>query len=144
MNGTLGPIFWGSRESPTVFEGITRTLNIPNLKDMDSQTQHDITPLTSTTDNLCSSSLGTSAAAATGTTKCEFCAGGCQLYDSIDKSLGIANERTHWVLPSSNNSKGRDVILYRADVHRFYSSVRSWSDGNPPTQQDWSSPQVHF
>ena len=64
--------------------------------------------------------------------------------DSIDKSLGIANERTHWVLPSSNNSKGRDVILYRADVHRFYSSVRSWSDGNPPTQQDWSSPQVHF
>lgn len=49
-----------------------------------------------------------------GTLKCEACLDGCQEWSSVNKHLHLGNERTHYVVPGTNNtSKQVDVLLYR-------------------------------
>ena len=127
-NGEIGPLFWAAPAAPRQFASATAAFKIPALPQMDAQTQGDLasmeaafsageTPCTELKDS---------------TLKCEACAGGCQIWDSIPFAAGMSNERTHYVLPKSKGEA--DMILYRsAKTHTLWASKRSGHE-----QSGWS------
>ena len=125
--GKLGPLFWASEHGPSLFSKASAALGIPGLADMDAQTRHDILSLGNAT-------APTPSCSAPGTTKCEACAGGCQLQNTIPYDLGIANERTHLVAPN----KSFDTLLYRAQNHVLWASTRPLDVTGTASQLDWS------
>ena len=126
-NSSLGRVFWASNHGPSLFATATARLNISTLAQMDAQTIRDVETLSATKDVA-------SCAATDGTLKCEGCAGGCQVYSSIDFSLRIANERTHWEVPGEIDT---DLIAYRSEDKYLYTSIRV----NSTSQQDWQTLQ---
>ena len=122
----LGPLFWASDVAPPLYAAATAALGIPVAKDVDNQTHADVLDL-----------YGSYAAGGTpcnperdGTLKCESCPGGCQTYIDIDWKLGIANERTHWTVPTTTTkgaAAGSDVIAYRSHDNFLWASVRNLS-----------------
>lgn len=127
--GSLGPMFWAAPVPPAQFVAASKAFNIPSLPEMDLQTQDDFRSLDKTFDD----GRTPCAPESDGTLKCEACAGGCQIYDSINFSLGMANERTHFIAPSSNAM--RDTILYRSGkTHTLWASVRNGTE-----QESWTA-----
>jgi hypothetical protein len=126
QDGKLGPMFWTAPDPPTQFASATAAFHIPALLHMDQQTQEDLAAV------IASFTHGsTPCNAADSTLKCEACAGGCQLWDSIPFSLGMSNERTHYALPSK---KQHDMILYRSGkTHTLWASRREGTN-----QSGWS------
>jgi hypothetical protein len=128
--GKLGPLFWASNTPAKVLAPAGRTNNVSSLSAMDKQTQDDVSLLSPTMPDMqavCESGNGT--------LKCEGCDGGCHLYNSITKGLGIANERAHYTVPAAGANRGvSDVIVYRSHANALYASVRM--DGK--TQGNWS------
>jgi len=125
-NGSLGALFWASEEPPALFAAATKAHGIRTLGEMDSQTFADVATLSSELPRLpCNASDGT--------LKCEACLGGCQIYSSIDFSLRLANERTHWKVPG----RDMDVIAYRSEDNFLYTSVRV----NSTLQNAWQMVQ---
>ena len=119
---TLGPLFWASTVGPSLFAAQTAAFGIKTLGEMDAETQADLQGLGPRTLNP------PCAAAETGTTKCEWCPGGCQAFTDIPYDDAITNERAFY----HSEGLGRDVILYRsqADSFSFYASTRpSFSAG---------------
>jgi len=118
--GSLGPMFWGAPDVPKAFQAATAAFHIPALPDMDAQTQEDFRQLAARFDageTPCDPEKD-------GTLKCEACAGGCQIYDSIPFSLNMANERTHWLLPGKGGKE--DIIAYRSSkTHKLWASKRT-------------------
>jgi len=127
-DGSLGPIFWAThRGAPPAFAAATRVHGIRTLADMDAETQADLLILGPT-------KVAVPCDPQDGTLKCEACAGGCQIYASIDHDLKIANERSHWTVPGKQNT---DVIVYRAGSI-LWASVRV----NSTDQLAWPAIQV--
>ena len=131
----LGPIFWASQAAPALFASATAMLNISALPAQDAQTRADIASLHDGTPAMYEPGCGPGSAGAMrdGTLKCEACRGGCQSYASIDKSLGIANERTHFSSPDGTT----EAILYRAENHLLWASTRNVSSSS--TSKDWAT-----
>jgi len=124
--GKLGPMFWASPTGPALFAAATKAHRIATLPEMDAQTQADIGTLSSRSSIPCDP--------ADGTLKCEGCPGGCQIYSSIDFSLKLANERTHWTVPGSEDT---DVIAYRSEDNALFAAVRR----NSTEQAAWGEVQ---
>ena len=149
-NATLGAMFW-LEGPPALFAAATQVFNIPSTIDMDEQTRLDMATLMSYSDDASrdvSKDVSTASTASTastttetinkepcgqftGTTKCEWCRGGCQKYDTIHYSLGISNERS-----TLTTADGIDVILYRAGHGSpLFASTRinqtTWSEPLP-------------
>ena len=110
--GNFGQAFWATASVPKGFEAASASHNVTTLPNMDAQTQADISTLTQT-------SLSLPCAPSDGTTKCEACAGGCQLWSEVS---GTGNERTHYTVPGSNGTDG--VILYRTKDNNLFASTR--------------------
>lgn len=91
-----------------LFADATAKLGIKSLQEMDPQTQTDMQELNEVNSGK---KLPCEPANVTGTLKCEACEGGCQVYDSIDYSLKIANERTHWVVPGGKQDVVSHVVV---------------------------------
>ena len=134
LDVSFGEPFWASSVAPPLFAAQTTFFGINTLTGMDPVTQADLSGLGATTvDVPCDP-------AATGTTKCEWCRGGCSLFESIPHEDGITNERaTYTTTTSTYGSGSTDVILYRssADGNALWASTRS----NSTAQADWSAAQ---
>ena len=142
----FGPMFWLSDEVPHGYEDASTQYDIGLVRGMSAQTQSDMAPLKATM-----AGVPCQPPSDTGTTKCESCAGGCQLWNDIDincpPSAGevqkkspsaVGNERAHYVVPPGNLTALPDVILYRSGCHPFmYASVRT-----TPGQHAWPSPSL--
>eukprot|EP01116_Phalansterium_solitarium_P000090 TRINITY_DN10058_c0_g1_i2.p1 TRINITY_DN10058_c0_g1~~TRINITY_DN10058_c0_g1_i2.p1 ORF type:complete len:419 (-),score=100.75 TRINITY_DN10058_c0_g1_i2:31-1287(-) len=126
--GSLGQWFWASDVIPAGFEEASKINDIPTVTQMDAETQADVATLAN--EQL----LPCGPAQTDGTLKCEACLSGCQLWSDIPKSLKLANERTHYVVPGTSGSSQTDVLLYRSQINRLYVSVR-WS-----LDSSWSIP----
>eukprot|EP01084_Bolivina_argentea_P035973 66582_1 len=130
--GNLGKIFWATYTAPIEFQAATKAFEIPTLTDMDKQTQNDIGLLTKQMDGFCDGENNDNE-----TLKCEVVQNGVKNYRDINESLGIANELSHYILPS----KSGDILLYRSSSseHRFYVSLRNISsNGNKKVFGNWS------
>lgn len=125
----LGPLFWASKTGPALFAEASKALNIITAAQMDTQTQLDLATLAKTQHGGSTTCNETRDA----TLKCEACPGGCQIYSSINYSIGIANERTHWMLPNGTG----DVIAYRSQDHFLWASVRKPDVSGRYNQEDW-------
>ena len=122
-NGTLGSMFW-FQGPPSVFSAATLTYTIPTAAEMDEATQHDVVTIhryPNTDTRPCGSDF-------TGTTKCEWCGGKCQLFSDISYDLGISNERSTF-----STLDGADVLFYRASNVLFASTRLTRSS-------PWSAP----
>ena len=127
--GTLGDVFWASETGPPLFAAATAALGIKTLVEMDPQTAGDLKSLGGSTAPTPSCDPKRS-----GSTKCEACPGGCQLQNTINYHLGIANERTHWVAVNQTF----DVIAYRSEDHQLWASTRNLSTTTGTAKQtDW-------
>ena len=83
VNGSFGQIFWAGGSIPPGFAQASASQNVTVVGDMDSQTQADVALLTPNATIL--------PCAESGTTKCEACAGGCQVHDlSLSLSCTLA------------------------------------------------------
>ena len=127
--GKFGPIFWASSVIPTGFAEASAKHNITAVVDQDTETQADIALLVPNQVAPPCDPLGT--------TKCEFCAGGCQNWTVAMSVPHMENERTHYVAPAT----GDDIILYRTRnpellVNYLYYSIRTSASGG-----EWSYPQ---
>eukprot|EP00943_MAST-04B_sp_MAST-4B-sp1_P000068 g68.t1 len=132
-NFSLGKMFWGSFEPPAIFSMQTQKFGIQTYNKMDKTTYNDLRNVLQP-NNLnppCNSFES-------GSTKCEWCKGGCMLFSRIPYDLKITNERSYYHFDSGNmiNNKG-DVLLYRSGntKHLLYASVRRNNSNN---QDDWS------
>jgi len=126
-------MFWAAEAAPAEFAAATAAFGIPALHSMDPQTQQDFRLLRRDfAAGRTPCSPGTDA-----TTKCEACAGGCQLYTSIPDSLGMGNERTHYSLPPASSGEPRDMLLYRTSA--YPNPVTLWaSKRQGSAQSGWS------
>jgi len=139
----LGPIFWASQAAPALFAAASAALNISALPAQDAQTRADIAALHDGEPAMYEPGCGPGSAGAArdGTLKCEACRGGCHIYASIDKTLGIANERTHFSAPDGST----ETILYRAQNHLLWASTRnasSSSSSSSSVSAGWAEIQV--
>jgi hypothetical protein len=124
---SFGPMFWagGGVDAPPLFSAQTEAFNVSTLAAMDATTRADIEPL----QGPHTVSAAPCRADQTGTTKCEWCPGGCQPFVDIPYDDAITNERAYYRSPGLKS----DVLLYRsqADSFSFYASTRSLtSDGD--------------
>ena len=129
-NRTLGPMFWAI-QPPSLFSAATIKYNILSIDDMNEETQQDIAELVAYRNDPDVPTNVPCGREFTGTTKCEWCAGGCQKFTAIDYSLGITNERSTY-----STSDGTDVILYRSSSGEpiFASSrIKEGGTWSPPT-----------
>jgi hypothetical protein len=96
---------------PAGFEEASALQGVASLAEMDAQTQADVAVLSDPLAKPCDEALDE-------TTKCEWCAGGCQPYN--ETFAPIENENTHYVVPGTVDgddlSAMVDVILYRARI----------------------------
>ena len=106
-NETLGPMFWGI-QPPSLFAAATAKYKIPSVKDLDDELQQDVAALLQYRNDPDVPTNVPCGREYTKTTKCEWCAGGCQQFIEIDYSLGITNERSTYT-----TTDGVDVLLYR-------------------------------
>jgi hypothetical protein len=153
----FGPLFWAAPTIPAGFEEASALRGVVTVGDMDAQTQADIAMLQDPGFAPCDP--------ARGTTKCEYCLGGCQPWNQTKNVTGLENERTHFTVPapssstSTSRNSGRstaqqqqqqppqvDVLLYRSRLHKdgpnyLHASVRAepgaaWSPVQPTNITD--------
>jgi hypothetical protein len=118
--GKFGPIFWAAAAIPAGFAEASARNNVTALPQQDAQTRGDVAALTpGATDPPCATDGSTS--------KCEFCAGGCQEWAVALNVSSLENERSHWRVPGG----GADVLLYRSHNRVLYASVRAGGAGAP-------------
>eukprot|EP00039_Didymoeca_costata_P010303 m.138655 g.138655 ORF g.138655 m.138655 type:complete len:392 (-) comp14779_c0_seq16:2242-3417(-) len=136
---SFGPLFWASRVVPSGWEEASEMYNVSVLSNMPSEIQDDIDTLSDTEKDVpCTRPES-------GNLKCEACAGGCQLYSSINipdpsdpSKSAIGNERTHYNIPPGSPSDSSDVILYRSGGYPYlFASTRSRAG-----QLSWSPPNA--
>lgn len=73
----FGPLFWAAKSVPKGWEEASRKYGVATISGMTQQVQDDVATLSATEPTVpCESGAGT--------LKCEACAGGCQLWDSIN------------------------------------------------------------
>jgi hypothetical protein len=131
-DGTFGPIFWASTTIPTGFDMASAANNVTTVLQQDAETQLDISTLTPTAVNPPCPPSGSS-----GTSKCEFCPGGCQPWAIPLNVSSLENERSHYSVPNSTV----DVLLYRSHNRVLYASTRqqvglNWTVPVPTTITD--------
>ena len=148
-NFTLGPMFWGSYDAPEIFSIQTKTFDIQTFtKNMDETTYEDLKDILKS--NNVNPPCNTFES---GSMKCEWCKGGCMLYDTIPFDLKITNERAHYkfnfnsyanymykntnIKYNGGDNNIGDVLLYRSEntKHILYASIRL---NNSYNQNDWS------
>lgn len=120
--GGLGPLFWATTNlTPPGFLPFA-TLPILTANETDEATQLDIFSPSFTASMPSTLPCDDSP---TGTLKCEAVAGGGQNYQHLTSDppgVGIANERSHWVIPATNPTwGGGDMMVYRSSSS--YASV---------------------
>jgi len=126
--GFFGPVFWATNPPPAQFSEATLINGVLNLTEVDSITRDDVALLTPLAEETpCKVPRNA-------TTKCEACAGGCQIWSDAGD---VANERTHYTITGSPNGQDStiDVLLYRTSSNILTASMRS-----APGQGSWSSP----
>lgn len=131
--GTFGPVFWASATIPAGFEEASALNNVVTVTQMDATTQADVAVL------LGDPYTAPCANQADGTTKCEWCEGGCQPWNATTNVTSLENERSHYTIPGTAGGGGDgsgqvDVILYRSHLRLLHASVRTGVNST------WSSP----
>jgi len=134
--GKLGPVFWAANHTPAGFEPVS--VGVLTANETDEETQTDLFS-SGFTPSL--PSLPCSDPATGGTLKCEACLHGCQYYENLTSfprgTSGIANERSHWVVPASNREwGGGDVLVYRSSSSSESVLLSSF---RPSGQRQWST-----
>lgn len=135
----LGDVFWASHNPPAILAPAATANRIKTPNQMDAATQADLKKLVG--NGAGAGFTPPCAAPSSGTLKCEGCLGGCQEYDAPGtKGLGLANERTHYPVPSSTPDSIEDVILFRAHSNTLWASTRTHRapGGTPGTPGNWS------
>lgn len=122
--GRLGPLFWAARDVPAGFGPASAAAGALTLGAMDADTQADVALLRADLPTLpCADpALG-------GTPKCEAVRGGAQVYEALPRSARLANERSHWVVPSGAPHAGTDVLVYRSHSSALWASTRAPGGG---------------
>jgi hypothetical protein len=109
--GRLGPLFWAADAVPAGFAEASARENVTTAAAQDAATRADVAALLAGAVAPC---------AIEGTSKCEFCRGGCQNWSVPLNIPSLENERSHWRVPGSD----ADVLLYRSHERTLFASVR--------------------
>ena len=118
--GDFGPVFWARDTVPAGFGPASAAAGILTLNETDAETAGDVASLSPAMPSL---PCGDPATA--GTNKCEAVLHGSQSYASLPRDAGIANERSHWVVPPGHPTlAGADVLVYRTHSGSLLASVR--------------------
>jgi hypothetical protein len=132
----FGPLFWANTSIPSGFEEASSLRNIVAVTGMPQYVQNDIAILFGDY-----STLPCADPTFKDNLKCEACYNGCQDW-SVPKAAGLANERSHFLIPTSQETDMIDTLFYRCNKvncsNYLWVSQRN-QDKNTSTNE-WSLP----